>query len=145
MVSGWPVHLIYNGMHFRLLNSAKKITAGIVLASALTPRNYARNSAIDDLILPEASGGATPYTYAVSGLPAGLSFDTATRIISGTPTTLGSSTVTYTVTDANGLEFPFQFQINIVAVALSLGDPSDRTLTVGNAYEFTLPIASGGD
>ena len=45
-----------------------------------------------------ASGGATPYTFAVSpSLPAGLSFNTSTGQITGTPTA-GQATTTHTVT-----------------------------------------------
>ncbi|MFJ5985083.1 S8 family peptidase [Lentzea sp. NPDC092896] len=46
-----------------------------------------------------ASGGTAPYTWSVSGLPAGLSAS-ASGAISGTPTTAGTSSVTATVTDA---------------------------------------------
>ena len=57
-------------------------------------------------VLPPAEGGDTyngefPYAYAVSGLPAGLTFDAATRTVSGTPTAAGVHTVTYTADDAD--------------------------------------------
>ena len=56
-----------------------------------------------DVTLPAASGGATPITYAVTGLPTGLSFDTTTRDITGTVGgTAEVSMVTYTATDDNG-------------------------------------------
>ena len=55
-----------------------------------------------DLTLPAVSGGTPPLMYSVSGLPAGLSFDPATRMISGMPDMAGKSVITYMVTDASG-------------------------------------------
>ncbi|HEX7305239.1 S8 family peptidase [Lentzea sp.] len=48
-----------------------------------------------------ASGGTAPYTWSVTGLPAGLSASSS-GAISGTPTTAGTSSVTATATDAAG-------------------------------------------
>ncbi len=50
-----------------------------------------------------ASGGAAPYTYAVTSgaLPAGLALSSS-GLLSGTPTASGSSSFTVTATDANG-------------------------------------------
>lgn len=41
-------------------------------------------------------------TYSASGLPAGLSINSATGLISGTPTTTGTSSVTVKATDTTG-------------------------------------------
>ncbi|TAF59217.1 MAG: hypothetical protein EAZ57_11840, partial [Cytophagales bacterium] len=51
-----------------------------------------------------ASGGSAPYNYAVTAgtLPTGLTLNGSSGLISGTPTVLGSSTFTITVTDAGG-------------------------------------------
>ncbi|MCY3598352.1 MAG: SwmB domain-containing protein, partial [Gemmatimonadetes bacterium] len=78
----------------------------------MSDQSYPADQAIADLVLPAATGGdlsltttggvATfPYYYAVSGLPPGLEFNDATRTISGTPTTAGNYTVTYSADDAD--------------------------------------------
>ena len=56
----------------------------------------------DDATLQQLGGGTPPYTVSVSGLPAGVSYDEATRVISGMPSEAGTATVAITVTDANG-------------------------------------------
>ncbi|MFJ6747388.1 M4 family metallopeptidase [Streptomyces sp. NPDC091266] len=47
-----------------------------------------------------SSGTAGALSYAATGLPAGLSVNASTGLISGTPTATGSKSVTVTVTDA---------------------------------------------
>ncbi len=65
--------------------------------------NFDENTAIDTLVLPMATGGNAPLTYAISpGLPSGLTFDAELLRLSGTPTqALARATFTYTVTDAD--------------------------------------------
>ena len=51
-----------------------------------------------------ASGGQAPYTYTISSgaLPPGLSLNSSSGLISGTPSASGSFSYTITATDANG-------------------------------------------
>jgi Putative Ig domain/PLD-like domain len=49
----------------------------------------------------DSASGQT-LTYSATGLPAGLSISSTTGLISGTPTTAGTSTVTVTATDTTG-------------------------------------------
>lgn len=64
-----------------------------------------------------AQGGTGPYTFAVSvgSLPAGLSLNGATGIISGTPTTVETSDFTIQVTDANSAVGSTDFEITVTA------------------------------
>jgi hypothetical protein len=64
-----------------------------------SPNVFTRNTAIANLN-PSVSGGAV-ISYSVSpALPSGLSLNTATGVISGTPTVV-SANATYTVTATN--------------------------------------------
>lgn len=48
-----------------------------------------------------AIGGTPPYTWSATGLPTGLSINSSTGLISGTPTAAGTFNATITVTDDN--------------------------------------------
>ena len=84
-------------------------------------------------------------SFSFSGtLPPGLSFNTSTGAISGTPTTTGSySNIVITVTNAIGSASLTSFSITVSAAIPSptiSGTPS-TTATVGTVYSFT-PTAS---
>ena len=87
--------------------------------------------------LPSATGGKTPYTYVATGLPPGLTFNPATREITGTPTLGGTFTVSVTVTDANGSTANAAYTINVTVPAPAVAGNSvcagsTTTLTVTN-------------
>lgn len=61
-----------------------------------------------------ASVGTPPYIWSVSALPAGLSIDSATGLISGTPALAGKYSFTVSVSDATGAVFSNVFFITVV-------------------------------
>jgi uncharacterized protein with beta-barrel porin domain len=90
------------------------------------------------------AGGASPYHFSASALPAGLGIDPATGTISGTPSATGTTTFVVTLTDANG----FQKQVNytlIVAGAAPVAVDRNATLYAGQTTTVNLTDgASGG-
>ncbi|MDE2740815.1 MAG: putative Ig domain-containing protein [Gemmatimonadota bacterium] len=115
-------------------------------------QTYTAGTAIDALMLPEASGGTGALTYSLVGLPAGLSFDGATRLLSGTPTaaTNGAVAVTYIVVDESGKAAVLIFSITVnTGMSTSFGFAGavvpDQRYTAGAAIKpLVLPAASGG-
>ena len=85
-----------------------KVSASVASTpSALAPVPYVEyilNGAVGSAysVTVFTAGGVSPYTYAVTSgsLPAGLSLNTSSGVISGTPTAVGTSTFNITVTDS---------------------------------------------
>ena len=135
----------------------------LAFAAKVEDQTYTEGTAITPLVLPEATGGTPPLTYAVSSLPAGLSFDPATRTISGTPSaaTDGAFPVAYQVSDASSTPASLIFSITVnKKLSIDLSDlfgsgkivPTDaldgatiREFVVGQHVDgLVLPAGIGG-
>ncbi|MFL0594584.1 putative Ig domain-containing protein, partial [Staphylococcus caprae] len=81
------------------------------------------NTSIDSITIEATDNSGQAVTNKVSGLPEGVSFDSATNTISGTPTKVGSYPITVTTTDAEGNETTTKFTIQVV-------DTTKPTVTV---------------
>ncbi|MCX2481276.1 putative Ig domain-containing protein [Pedobacter sp. MC2016-15] len=105
--------------------------APATLADGIVGTNYTSQ------VLPAVSGGTAPYTYSMTGLPAGLTFDPSTRIISGTPQTGGNFTAKMSVSDNGGLSTSTDYSLRI-----NVPEPiiSGTTICSGNAV--TLSVSS---
>lgn len=99
------------------------------------------------------SGGTGTRTYSATGLANGLSIDSSSGVISGTPTTAGNLSVTVTVSDSTGTKTTNSFTIAIAQILLAdVGDPtvtatagtlksiSVSWVAVSNASSYTLKI-----
>jgi hypothetical protein len=87
-----------------------------------------------------ASGGAQPYTWSISGLPGGPSFDTSTGQIFGFLNQAGTFHVTYTVSD--GMNSPATNAFT-VTVTLPVPDVRGRTLAVATQLLQAAGLAQG--
>ena len=94
-----------------------------------------------------ATGGTPPYTWSVSAgtLPAGLTLNTTTGVISGTPSVASSSSFTVKVQDTLGATAtqPLSIVVNPSAAPLTISTTTLSSGTVGTTYSQTL-AATGG-
>ncbi len=118
----------------------------------------------DPLVLPQAAGGSGDISYRlitergtnnqrIQGLPLWLSFDPATRTLSGNATILGEYGMRYEAVDAeSGQTVSLRFTINVVepapvpdAVAPSFGDATiaDQRFTINQDNQVQFPEATG--
>ncbi|MCM0083680.1 putative Ig domain-containing protein [Geomonas sp. Red32] len=89
------------------------------------------------------AGGVFPYTWSMTGLVLadGLSIDSSTGVISGTPTFSGTKTVTVTVTDNNSPKNSVSRSYTIKAGVLSITTTSLKPWTQGVEYS-NAPVQS---
>lgn len=92
------------------------------------------------------TGGSPSTRVSASGLPSGLSIDSVTGVISGTPDSEGSSAVTLTVTDA-GLTSSSMLQLtftNDPAIPVIIS-PSAASLAPGQPFTYTINAPADAD
>ncbi len=90
------------------------------------------------------SGGQAPYLYNVSSgtLPPGLSLSTA-GLLSGTPTTPGSYTVSVSARDANFCASVRTYRISIACPTITINPPGILTARVGMPYSWGFNAIGG--
>ena len=112
-----------------LTDEGEAITAPSFQGATGTPQIWTQNQAIVTVSIRPALGNPTP-TYAVVGsLPAGLSFNTSGRRITGTPTAVGTGTITVRASNSEGFD---DWTVTYT------------TLAVGYTGPFTITIPSAG-
>jgi hypothetical protein len=94
-----------------------------------------------------ASGGVPPYTWtAVSGLPAGLSLDSGTGVVSGEPSAQGGYSITVDVTDSADPASTTQATVGLfVHPGLAIGTVVLPHAEVGQFYQAQVQAGGGVD
>ena len=92
-----------------------------------------------------ATGGTAPYTFLLSSgsLPAGLSLNSSTGAISGTPTGSGVSSFTVRAVDPNGNAGSRAYSLTIGSSIITVGPATLPPATRGTPYNQTV-TATGG-
>ena len=120
------------------------VTASLTLTFSAPPSGVVGTAYTDTLT---AAGGTSPYTFSVSAgtLPAGLTLNASTGVVSGTPTTAGTSNFTVKVTDANSKTATFATSINILSSVLTLAvTASAATAAPGGTVSYTITATNSG-
>ncbi len=89
-----------------------------------------------------ATGGKAPYSWSAGTLPAGLVFDAAKGVVSGSPTEAGTYSIKLTVTDALATATAVDLKIK-VAAPLAISTRSLKSATAGRAYLLKLRTTGG--
>src|ERR1700743_3409968 len=134
-----------------------KAAETISVSTAISPLAISGNPpagtvGVTYLTLLNASGGTAPYTFSVTSgsLPAGLTLQSATGSIGGTPTSAGTANFTAQVQDASGTTASATFSI-LINPSNGGTNPSVGTLTlsllpgatVGVPYNATIGVVGG--
>jgi len=127
------------------------ITPGVTATAAVATTTAVAYSATTPFAPVTAASGTSPYVFAISpALPAGLSFDGKTGLVSGTPTVVvAQSTYTVTITDALSSKASSTFSLAVNAPKYTplsvITSVASSALVSGPAITpFTPVTATGG-
>src|SRR5205085_2065496 len=118
---------------FSLIINAPQLTLQVAtLIDALMGRSFSYQ--------PAAAGGRSPYTWAITSgaLPAGLTLNVSTGLISGTPTAAGSFVAGITVRDAAN-------RSAIASLPIKVTDPATVPLITNVKYKGGKKLVISGD
>ena len=128
--------------------------AAIILLLAVSSSSYAQTNLHIESYAPlgtvgtpykttlTAWGGTPPYTFAASGLPAGLAISALTGVISGTPTTEATYSVNATVTDtlAQHVYLTFSMKVSKSGTVSLTVSPETAVLLTGQKQQFNANV-----
>ena len=115
--------------------------------ASIGDQSYVSGTAIQPLTLPAATGGDSPLAYSLQPIVPGLSFDSRTRQLSGTPTSTGTYSMRFSVRDSDGDTATLRFTITVQA---SGGTAEARRYSQGDRIttlptgRWTPDVTSGG-
>jgi hypothetical protein len=89
------------------------------------------------------SAASQALTYSATGLPAGLSINSSTGLISGTPTAAGTSTVTVTAKDSTGAAGSATFSWTVSAAGGGGGSSAACTVAYSTTSQWTGGFVAG--
>jgi len=124
--------------------------ANISITIAAAPNTSVINSAtsasgtVGTAFSYTATGTNTPTSFNISGLPGGLTANATTGVISGTPTTAGSYSVTVSANNAGGTGAAVTVAVTIAppATAPVISSSTSTSVAVGAAFSYTITASN---
>ena len=123
------------------INAAAVITGPATLPDWMVGQPYPSPPDVRNTMT--MSGGTGPFTWTQSGLPNGLSINSANGTINGTPTVNGTFAVTITLHDAAGAIDTMSYTVKM-NLAPGIADGALGNGEQGLAYSYTLTPTAGG-
>ena len=141
LISGTPMAAGTSTVTFSATNSTGTgnatltltITVGAPVITSATSANGTAGTAFSYQIIATNS----PTSYSATGLPAGLSVNTTSGLISGTPTAAGTSTVTLSASNASGTGHA-TLTLTIAVAAPVITSATTANGTVGTAFSYQI-------
>lgn len=126
------------------VNVGPRITSGVTV-SPIANQNTQINTAVS-LQVQATSTNPGALSYAAAGLPAGLSINSSTGLISGTATTAGTSNVTVTVTDSTSKTGTASFTWTVGTTQQNVFEnTTDYQIADNSTVESPIPVARSGN
>ncbi|MGH8076658.1 MAG: putative Ig domain-containing protein, partial [Lysobacter sp.] len=108
-------------------------------APTLSNQSAGRNQFWSYTVPAFSDPNGDPLAYSAGALPAGVSFNASTRTFSGSPSALGTSTLTVTANDGRGGVTNASFTLTVSNTAPVAPSIATQTTTAGVAWGYTIP------
>src|SRR4029077_15061584 len=113
------------------------LTLTIAVAAPVITSATSANGTVGTAFSYQITATNTPTGYGATGLPTGLSVNSASGLISGTPTAAGTSTVTLSATNAGGTGNA-SLTLTIAVAAPVITSATTANGTVGTAFSYQI-------
>jgi len=124
--SGWTMQMV-----------ALKLASYVAVVAPVITSAATANGTVGRAFSYQITATNAPSSYGATGLPAGLTVNSGTGLISGTPTAAGTSTVTLSATNGSGTGNA-TLTLTIAAAAPVITSATTANGTVGSAFSYQI-------